>query len=353
MIVATEEALSGSTLMWYFVAAVVLIGLNAFYVAYEFAILAAKRSSFSTPAAADRRSSAAALASMSDLSMQLAGAQLGITMASLALGYVGEPAFEALFEAALGTALSPDVTRGVSIAASLSVVVFLHLVLGEMVPKNLALAAPEATMRWLVLPYRFFLVLLRPLIVSLNAIANAGTRLIGVEVRDELITVHSASELAAIVTHSRAEGSIEVDDADLLSGALNFAQREVGEVATPLAGLITLRVGATAAQAERVAAETGLERIPIASSDPEQRLIGYVHARDLLALDADERRSPLPLDLVRSMAIVRSDRSLIEVLRALRRVKRQLAAVTTKGTVVGIISVEEVIRALLEPVSVD
>lgn len=352
-VVATEEALAGSTLVWYVVAAIVLIGLNAFYVAYEFAILAAKRTTFLSAPRADKRSSTAALASMSDLSMQLTGAQLGITMATLALGYVGEPAFEAIFEAALGSTLSPDITRGISIAASLSIVVFLHLVLGEMVPKNLALAAPDATLRWLVLPYRVFLVVFRPFIVALNGMANLGCRVIGVQPRDELVAVHSASELAAIVTHSRALGSIKDNDADLLSGALHFAQTQVGEVATPLTALTALGVGATVAEAEDLAARSHSERIPIAETDSEHNLIGYVHTRDLIALDADQRFLPLPPDLVRTMVIVESDLSLLDVLRTLRRAKRQLAVVTADGRAAGIISVEEVVRALLEPAAVD
>ncbi|MCP3987673.1 MAG: HlyC/CorC family transporter, partial [Actinomycetia bacterium] len=332
-----------------FVASGMLIGLNGVYVAYEFAILAAKRSTFSAPTEIKKRTSVAALASMSDLSMQLAGAQLGITMASLALGFVGEPAFEAVISRALGSAFSEEMTHVVGIVGSLSIVVFLHLVLGEMVPKNIALATPDTTLRWLVLPYRAFLWLFRPFIRLLNGMANAGCRLVGVEPRDELVTVHSASELAAIVTHSRAEGTIEDEDADLLSGALHFAQRQVGEVATPLSELITMRLGATAAQAERVVTTSGRERIPIYGPEADGTLAGYVHARDLFRLDPDQRLSPIPADMIRSMAIVSQDQPLIEVLRTLRRVRRQLAVVVDGDEAVGIISVEDLVKALMEP----
>ena len=140
---AAAEHLPASTVAWYFAAAVVLIALNGLFVAYEFAILAAKRSTFESSRRAGRRSSKGALASMSDLSMQLAGAQLGITMASLGLGYVAEPAFESVVARILGGVLSEQVLHAVGLGVSLAVVVFLHLVLGEMVPKNLALAAPE------------------------------------------------------------------------------------------------------------------------------------------------------------------------------------------------------------------
>ncbi len=347
-LLASEEPLSATTVAWFLVAAVVLIALNGFFVAYEFAILAARRSSFTSEDRAGRRTSQATLTAMSDLSMQLAGAQLGITMASLALGYVAEPAFEVIFETLLGSTFSPEVTRGVSIAAALSLAVFLHLVVGEMFPKNVALAAPDATMRWLVLPYRLYLILLRPLVVSLNALSNWGCRLVGVEVTDELVAVHTVSELTAIVNRSRAEGVIEGGDAELLSGALRFAQLPVGEIAVPLARLDTLRVGSTAAQAERLAATTGKDRIAITGSNPDRPLVGYLHARDLFALDPAAHRAPLPVGLIRDMATVRAERSLVQVLRTMRRVNRQVALVEDDRGPVGLVTIEDVVRALME-----
>ncbi|MEM9135079.1 MAG: CNNM domain-containing protein [Actinomycetota bacterium] len=350
LVLAAEEggSVSGSRLGWFLAAAALLILFNAFYVAYEFAILAARRSAFSSPGEAHKRTSQATLSAMTDLSMQLAGAQLGITMASVALGFVAEPAFESVFEAALGRSFSPEVTAGISLVAALGLVAFLHLVVGEMVPKNLALAAPEPTMRWLVLPYRLYMIVFRPFIVALNSLANQGCRALGVEPRDELVRVHTVGELTAIVNRSREQGAIERDDAELLSGSLRFTQRSVGEVAVPLAALRTLPLGATAEQAEQLAAETGRERIAIAHVDPGRPLAGYVHARDLCAIAPDRRRDPLPVELIRTMATVRAERSLIEVLRAMRRVNRQVAVVEQDGVAVGIVSVEQVTGAILE-----
>ena len=310
------------------------------------------RSTFESPRFAGTRTGRAVLASMSDLSMQLAGAQLGITMASLALGYVAEPAFEVVIEAILGTTFSPEVTRAIGIAISLSIVVFLHLVIGEMAPKNIALAAPDATMRWLALPYRLYLAVFRPLIVLLNAAANAGVRLVGVEPRDELVSVHTVSELQAIISLSGQKGVIEADDAQLLTGALDFAQRPVSEIAAPPDEWQTLSLGATVAQAERLVASTRQERIPIvrpgAASSGRPTFLGYVHARDLLGLEVTRRSSPLPTDLVRAMLIIPADLPLAEVLRRLERAGRQLAlVVNAAGEAVGIVSVEGVVRALL------
>jgi CBS domain containing-hemolysin-like protein len=351
-VVATEATVSGGRVAWMFTAAAVLIALNAVYVAYEFAILAAKRSTFESPRYAGTRTARGVLASMSDLSMQLAGAQLGITMASLGLGYVAEPAFEIVIEAILGTTFSPEVTRAIGIAVSLSIVVFLHLVVGEMVPKNIALVAPDATVRWLVLPYRAYLRVFRPFIVMLNAMANGGARLVGVEPRDELVSVHTVSELQAIISLSREEGAIEADDAQMLTGALEFAKRPIAEIAASPADWQTLPLGATVAQAERIVAASGQERVPIVqpwrSSSGAPRFIGYVHARDLLGVEDARRSLPLPTDLVRAMLIVQAEQPLAEVLRRLRRARRQLALVEDKdGGAVGIVSVEGVARALL------
>ncbi len=357
MLLAVEEAeevLSGTTIAWFLVGAAALIILNGIYVAYEFAILAAKRAALSSSRHAETTTGKAALSAMSDLSMQLAGAQLGITMASLALGYVAEPAFEVLIERALGTTFGPALTHALAIALALLIATFLHLVVGEMVPKNIALAAPNATLRWLVLPYRAYLLLFRPFVVALNGLANAGVRLVGVEPRNELVAVHTVSELAAIVNHSSEEGAIEADEALLLTGALDFAQRSIGEVATPIGEWTTVRQGATVARLERVVAESGQERIPITLTQAGRSFLGYVHARDLLTVDERARTSPLPLNLVRRMATVQADSSLIEVLRGLRRGRRQLALVVDGGgRAVAIISIEQVVSALIRPAAAD
>jgi len=351
LLLGSQPHLSGTTLTWFFLATAVLIVLNGVYVAYEFAILAAKQSVFTNGRLAGRRTSTAALTSMSDLSMQLAGAQLGITMASLGLGHVGEPAFANVIENLLGARFNPAPTELIGLVAALSIVVFLHLVLGEMVPKNIALAAPETTLRRLVLPYRAFLWLFRPFIKLLNGMANGGCRLLGVEPKDELVMSHSASELAAIVSQSGQEGTIQAEEALLLSGALHFAQQKVGGVARPLSDVTTLRLGATAAQAERLVTSSGRDRVPIVG--PDSALVGYIHARDLFRVDPSRRLSPIPGEMVRRMAIVKAERSLIEVLRTMRQVRRQVAVVTENGQAVGVISVEEVIRALLRPSTAD
>jgi CBS domain containing-hemolysin-like protein len=347
MILASGEAPALST-GWSLAAAVILIIANGFFVAYEFAMIAAKRSAFEAGAEEGRRISRAAVDAMSDLSMQLAGAQLGITMATLALGYVGEPVLAAVFENVLDGRLSEDVTRVASFIVALFVVSFLHLVVGEMVPKNIAIAAPEPTVRWLVLPAKIYVGLFRPVILLLNTLANAGCRLVGVEPRDELTSSHSAAELASIFHLSFEGGGIESDSADRLRGALDFAERTVGDAARSIDETPTIRRGDTFAVAERVVAEHGVNRLPVRSiTRGVTRIVGYVHAKDLL-VPADQRQQPVPDALRRDMVIVRPDITLVQVLRMLKQQRLQMALVTESSGPIGVISMEEVIEALTE-----
>lgn len=346
-ILASGEA-AGLSTGWSLTAAAFLIILNGFFVAYEFAMIAAKKSAFEAAAEEGRRISKAAVDAMSDLSMQLAGAQLGITMATLGLGYVGEPVLAGIFEDLLGQQLSEEVTTIASFVIALFIVSFLHLVVGEMVPKNIAIAAPEPTIRWLVLPAKLYVGLFRPVILLLNTLANAGCRLVGVEPRDELTSSHSAAELASIFHLSSEGGGIESDSADRLRGALDFAKRTVGEVSRPLEETPTIRRGDTFAVAEQTVAEHGVTRLPVRSiTRGATRIIGYVHAKDLLVSSAD-RTQPVPDSLRRDMVVVRPDQTLVQVLRMLKQQRLQMALVAEASGPVSVISVEEIIEALTE-----
>ncbi len=342
------EAMSGTTIAIALSASALLIVLNGLFVAYEFAVVAARRSAFEEDQAGNGPVVRAARASLSDLSMQLAGAQLGITMASLALARIGEPALEAILVPRLDGFISAERAEGVSFALALAIFTFLHLIFGEMVPKNIALTVPETTLRFSVLPYRLYLLVFRPVVWFLNAIANGMARMVGIEPRDEIMSVHTASELSAIVHHSQQGGAIEADDAELLQGALEFAERAVSQIATPLDDYPSVLLGSTAVQLEQVVARSGLHRI-LVRQPGQQKPIGYLHARDLLEIPTDRRAAPVPAALVRRTAVVDGQTSLIDVLRDLRRSRLHLAVVASAGEEPAVVSVEEVVRALVEP----
>lgn len=322
-----------------------LIVANGAFVAYEFALITAKRSMFDSDGT---RIGRAALNGFSDLSMQLAGAQVGITVCSLVLGRVSEPVIAHAVEDWVGTSVSEEANRAIGLVVALSIVTFLHLLVGEMIPKNIAISRPNLTVRLLVLPYQAYLALVRPFVRLLNWLAVVAVRAVGVEPRDELVSSHTTAELATIVANSAKTGSIDGESAELLHGALEFAQRPVVEVASLLDETATIRFGATASQAERVVQHSGQTRVPVrAPARGENRLVGYLYAKDLLAIDPEHRTRPIPEELVRPMVLVRAERPVIEVLRMMRSRRRQLAVVLDDSGPVGVVSVEQIIRALI------
>lgn len=330
-------------------AVIVSLGLilaNGAFVAYEFALIAANRSQFETDS--DGRISRAVRTGFSDLSMQLAGAQVGITVCSLVLGFVAEPVVAHFIEGLIESSVSEDLTRVIGLVVALTIVSFLHLLVGEMIPKNIAISKPNVSLRWLVLPYQAYLALVRPFVRLLNWLAVVGVRLFGVEARDELMSSHTTAELATIVASAAETGSIDGESAVLLHGALDFAQRPVLGVASLLDDTATIRFGATSFQAERVVRSSGQTRVPVlAPARGQNRLVGYLHAKDLLAIDPEDRFRPIPERMVRPMVLVRAEQPVIEVLRMMRSRRRQLAVVISEDGPVAVVSVEQIIRALI------
>lgn len=334
---------------WALVAAALLILANAFFVAVEFALVASRQTRIEPLAAEGSRSARAALAAMQDLNLQLAGAQLGITLASVLLGFVGEPAVAALVEAPIRVVFDPPeaVLHGVSVVLALGIVVFLHMVLGEMVPKNLAIAGPERSLLVLALPNQVYVTLFRPVIRVLTGMANGISRLFGVEPRSEVATVHTAEEFAAMLAHSHAEGLIEPFERDLLTGVLDFEDRRVDAVMVPRASVVTLPAGATVADAERLAVTSGHSRLPVVASD-DGELTGFVHAKDLLMLSPTAWDRPVPERVVRRMLRVPPERTLGDLLVAMRTARVHVAVVVDPaGAALGLVTLEDLLEELV------
>ncbi len=193
---------------WLLLATVLLIAANAFFVALEFSVITSRREKLEPLAAEGRVTGRLALKAVHELSIELAGAQLGVTMASLALGVVGEPTISRLLESVLEPlGLPHSVIRVIGFSVALALVSFLHLVLGEMVPKNIALAGPERILLALAIPNLLYTTPFRPIIVGLDKLANAGVRLFGIQPKSEFDTAHSAADLAAMLAESRDEGA--------------------------------------------------------------------------------------------------------------------------------------------------
>lgn len=327
--------------------AVLLLAFNAFFVGAEFALVSARRSQIEPRAQAGSRMARTTLRAMEHVSLMMAGAQLGITICSLGLGAVGEPAvahsLEPLFEK---LHVPHEMLHPVSFVVALTIVVFLHVVLGEMVPKNIALAGPDRAALVLGPPLLGIVTVLRPLIVGLNAIANGCLRLIRIEPKDEVSSTYTREEVAALVEESRGEGLLEDDEYDRLAGALGFTEKTVGAVLMAPDSLTTVRRGATAADVEALCGATGYSRFPVVSDDSD--LIGYVHIKDVLEPDEERRSRPIDDKWIRKFALVSTDEALHDALEKLQREGAHMARVVdAEGTTLGLATLEDVIEELV------
>jgi CBS domain containing-hemolysin-like protein len=290
-----------------------------------------------------------AVRSMRHLNVQLAGAQLGITMASLLLGFVAEPTIARLIEDSVGQVvdLPERLVHTLGFVVALTIVAFLHMVIGEMVPKNVAIADPERTLLALAVPNRAYVTLFGPVLRVLNGISAAVVRLLGIEPRDELATAASADELAVMLGASRDEGLIEEMAHQLLTGALDLGDRRITTVMVPRDAVVWLPRSATPAEAEAVVVASGHTRLLVAGEEVDD-VMGFVHAKDLLALSGGARNRPLPLGRVRRMLVLGAATSLDDALLAMQRDRLHVAVVTDdEGRTMGIATLEDVIEALV------
>ena len=328
--------------------AAVLLLANAFFVGAEFALVSARRSEIEPLAEAGSRVGRLTLRAMENVSLMMAGAQLGITMCSLGLGAVGEPAVAHLLEPVLHLVGLPEaLLHPISLTVALAVVVYLHVVLGEMVPKNIAIAGPGRAALVLGPALLGVVTVLRPVIVGLNAVANATLRLLRVEPRDEVSSTFTREEVAALVEESRGEGMIEKGEYDRLSASLGFTQNTVRSVLLPADRLSTVRAGtSTVAEVEELCAETGFSRFPVV--DDSGTLLGYLHIKDVLETDERRRGRPIEQKWVRPFASVRADDVLHDALETLQRRGAHMARVVDEdGSVLGIATLEDVLEELV------
>lgn len=326
---------------------VALLAANAFFVGAEFALISARRTQIEPRAAAGSRVARTTLRAMEQVSLVMAGAQLGITVASLGLGAVSEPAVAHLLEPLFHTLGIPDsMLHPVAFVVAMSIVVYLHVVLGEMVPKNIALAGPERAALVLGPPMMVVVTVLKPVVVVLNAIANGVLRLMRVQPKDEVTSAFTREEVAALVDESRGEGLLPENEYDRLSGALGFTEQTVMSVLMAPADLTTITRGARVAEVERVCAVTGFSRFPVTSDGGD--LLGYLHIKDVLETDPERRERPVDDKWIRPFATVRPGDVLHDALETLQRRGAHMGRVVEDdGTVLGLVTLEDVLEELV------
>ena len=328
---------------------VLLLLGNAFFVGAEFAVLSARRSQIE-PLAATSARARTTLAAMEQVSLMLATCQLGVTLCSLGLGAVAEPALAHLLEPVFEAVHVPHaLVHPVAVVLALTVVVYLHVVVGEMIPKNLSIAGPDRAVLLLAPPLLAIGRVIGPLIRALNGLTNAILRAAGVEPKDEVASAFTVEEVQSIVAESQREGTLD-DSHGLVSGALEFSDRSVGEIAVPLADLRTVTVGATPADVEALVARTGFSRFPVL--DAAGDLHGYLHLKDLLYADDERYTEPVPEKRIRQLGTLGAGEEVEDALAAMRRSGAHLARVVdARGQVTGVVFLEDVIEELVGEVS--
>lgn len=362
-----------------------LLAGNAFFVGAEFAVISARRSAIEPLAAAGDRRAQIVLWAMEHVSLMLACAQLGVTVCSTGLGIVAEPALAHLLEVPLhALGVGEAWTHPIALVIALSLVVYLHVVLGEMVPKNLAVAGPERAVLWFGPPLVLLGRVLRPVIGALNWLANHAVRLAGIEPKDEVASAFTAEEVQSIVVHSRAEGLLR-DEQGLLAGAIEFSSRTAADVMVPIPELVTVPEDATPDDVERLVTRHGFSRFPVVAAagaildeagpggpavggpavggpalegpplggavltrPAPGDIVGYLHLKDVLYATNGDRFEPVAAWRVRALAAVGPDDEVEDVLREMQRSRTHLARVVgTGGDLQGVVFLEDILEELV------
>ncbi|TXS51589.1 hemolysin family protein [Streptomyces sp. t39] len=319
--------------------------VNAFFVGAEFALISVRRSQIEPEAQAGNRRARSVLWALEHVSALLAAAQLGITLCTLVLGIVAEPAIAHLLEPVFDAIGVPHgMVHPISFVIALALATYLHMLLGEMVPKNIALAEPVRSALLLGPPLVALARALRPVIFTVNALANGLLKLLRVEPKDEVSATFSDDELASLVQDSGEAGLLDDRSAERLRDALELGRRPVRDVVMPVERVVYAKAGTTPEQLEQLSVESGFSRFPVI--DTGRRILGYLHVKD--ALDATPRDLPFPVTALRPIARVRATTPLDDVLTAMRRSRTHLAAVLDEeGRPEGLVTMEDILRELV------
>ncbi|MCU1528877.1 MAG: hypothetical protein JWP75_2640 [Frondihabitans sp.] len=325
---------------------VVLLLGNAFFVGAEFAVISARRSSIEPKADAGNRAAKTTLFAMENATLMLATTQLGITVCSLLILNVSEPSIHHLLEGPLHlTGWSPEVIATVGFIITLVIVSFLHVVFGEMVPKNLAFSMPDRAALLLAPPLVFVARILRVVIVTLNWVTNAVVKAFGVEPKSEATSAFTVEEVQSIVAQSQREGVL-LDTTGTLRAAFEFTEKKVLDIAVTTDRLVTLSEAATPAQVERAVARSGFSRYVLVDDRGEPT--GYLHLKDVLDLDGDEFSAPVPPKRIRQLISIFEGTELEDALATMRRSGVHVArSFDEQGTTRGVLFLEDIIEELI------
>jgi CBS domain containing-hemolysin-like protein len=324
---------------------VLLIG-NAFFVAAEFAVMSARRSQIEPLAEAGSLRAQTTLRAMENVSLMLACAQLGITVCSLLILQVAEPAIHHLMAVPLeAVGLPMEIADVVAFTVALLVVTFLHVTFGEMVPKNISVSVADKAALLLAPPLMFIARLVNPAIVALNWSANHILRLMRIEPKDEVNSSFTLEEVQSIVQESTRHGLVD-DDAGLITGALEFSEHTASHIMVPLDKLVMLKAATTPVEFEKAVSRTGFSRFPM--MDDDGMLSGYLHIKDVLSIPESDYEHPIAESRIRSLANLSMEDEIEKAMSVMQRTGSHLARVIgPDGNTGGVLFLEDVIEQLV------
>ena len=327
-------------------ATVLLLVGNALFVGGEFALIASRRTALE-PLAATSQRARWALSAMNQIPLMIAGAQLGITICSLGLGAIAEPALAHLLEgpfAAVG--LPGRAVHPMAFVLALGVVVFMHTVVGEMVPKNITLAGPERSAVILGPFMLAFCTATKPVLTAMRWAARRVLAVWKIEATDAVKTVFTAEELAGMVTQARSEGLLGTEQYERIHAALGLNERTAADTLRPWSGVTTVADDVSPATLEAIATHSGRSRFPVVQRET-RRVLGFVHIKDILGYDGMQRRRPIPPKVIRPLAVVPPDRTLADLLLTMRRDRRHILLVSDGRVPIGVVTLDDVLHAVV------
>lgn len=346
-IMAAAPEFSGAEIFWRVLAVILLVGGNAFFVAAEFGLVAVRRTRIDELVQQSSRRAVSAQKAIRELNLMLSGCQLGITFSSLGLGAIGEPVVARFFEGLFGFLPPPlDVVaaHGVAVTIAFAVITALHVVLGELVPKNLAIAVPEGTALWVATPIRAFAFAFRPLIWLFNESANVILRLFGVTPRPEISAIHTPDELGIIIEESRPR--LGAEQSERLARTLEFPEKRAVEAMIPRTAAKSLSEDATLEDVLSLAEETGYSRFPVWRERPDE-FVGVVHLKDILRAARQDENARVQ-DVVREPLLVPESLHLSDVLIRMQKRRKHFAIVLDEfGATSGMITLEDILEELV------
>src|SRR6201991_4789286 len=330
------------------VAVLVLVLLNAFFVAAEFALVRSRKAHLQTDADEGKKGAATAVGMMDDLSRYLSAAQVGITLTSLGLGFLGQPAIGSLLGGLFGECVPPWISTPVSVTLAYLITTSIHITLGEQVPKIYAIQKAEPVARWVARPLLVFSKVFHPFIAILNGVSNGILRMIGVRTSGQLDAGESPEELRVLIQESVTGGKLDPGEAGMLTGVFHLHEQQARQVMTPAPAVITVDLSEDVETALRRCVSSGHTRLVVTEDENADRVKGIVHANALAQLLLAEGTDATIEGLVREAPIVPETKALDDLLADLQRQRTSLAIVIDEyGRTAGILTVEDIIEEVV------